>query len=314
MNRRATGALLLLALLWGGSFPFIRVAVPEFGPLPLMALRALIGAAVLVPMLAFSRRLDSLRDRTGHALLVGVINSALPFVLFAWAQQFVPAGLNAILNATTPFWTALVAWAWLGDQLDRRRIAGLVIGFGGVVILAWERASFGAGGSGWAILAALTAALSYGVSGSYMKRFLSGANPLAIATISQLSASALLTPLALLNLPTALPSAKACWAVLMLGVFCTGFAYAIFFWLMEKVGSARATTVTFLVPLFAVTWGSLLLDEQVTWDMVIGGSVILAGTALTLGFSPNLRLPLRRRPNPSAASAAPAAPATSAKS
>lgn len=299
MNRRATGALLLLALLWGGSFPFIRVAVPEFGPLPLMALRALIGAAVLVPMLALSGRLGSLRDRTGHALLVGVTNSAVPFVLFAWAQQFVPAGLNAILNATTPFWTALVAWAWLGDRLDKRRIIGLVIGFGGVVILAWERASFGVGGSGWAILAALAAALNYGFSASYMKRFLSGTNSLAVATLSQLSASALLAPLALLNLPTSLPSAKAWWAVVLLGVLCTGFAYAIFFWLLETVGSARATTVTFLVPLFAVTFGSLLLDERVTWDMAIGGSVILAGTALTLGIRLVPRLGARRPPSQS---------------
>jgi drug/metabolite transporter (DMT)-like permease len=124
-----------------------------------------------------------------------------------------------------------------------------------------------------------------------------------------LSASALLTPFALLNLPASLPSAKAWWAVLMLGVFCTGFAYAIFFWLMEKVGSARATTVTFLVPLFAVTWGSLLLDEKVTWDMVIGGSVVLAGTALTLGFSPNLRVLSRRRPGKSIASSNSAASA-----
>ncbi|NBS97724.1 MAG: EamA family transporter, partial [Betaproteobacteria bacterium] len=149
------------------------------------------------------------------------------------------------------------------------------------------------------ILAALAAALNYGFSASYMKRFLSGTNSLAVATLSQLSASALLAPLALLNLPTSLPSAKAWCAVVLLGVLCTGFAYAIFFWLLETVGSARATTVTFLVPLFAVTFGSLLLDERVTWDMAIGGSVILAGTALTLGIRLVPRLGARRPPSQS---------------
>lgn len=282
MTPRALAALLVLAALWGGSFPFMRAAVSEFGPLPMMALRAWIGAAVLLPMLWLSGRMGALRERTGFALAVGISNSALPFALFAWGQQFVAAGLNAILNATTPFWTALIAWLWLGEQLDRRRTAGLLIGFGGVLLLAWERANFHIGGSGWAILAALLASCSYGFSASFMRRYLTGVNPLAVATASQLSAGLLLSPFALASLPAHLPSPGAWAAVALLGVFCTGIAYAIFFWLIETVGAARATTVTLLVPLFAVLWGGLLLDERVSWDMALAGIIILAGTALTL--------------------------------
>ena len=284
MKRQSIATLVLLAALWGGSFPLMRVAVPEFGPLPLMALRSAIGAAVLLPMLILGGHTASLRDRPAHALVVGVLNSAVPFALFAWAQQFIPAGLNAILNATTPFWAALVAWFWFGERIGRLPLAGMLIGFSGVLVLIWERASLQSAGSGWAIVAALAATLHYGLAANYSRRFLVGANPIAVATASQLSALGLLSPGALVTLPQSMPSTTAWIAVGALGVLCTGIAYALFYWLIEAVGAARATTVTFLVPLSALVWGNVLLGEQVTLDMALGGLLVLTGTALTLGL------------------------------
>ena len=275
--------LLLLAALWGGSFLFMRVAAPEFGPVALALVRVAVAAAFLLAVLAWLGRLDGLRARWAPLAIVGTINSALPFVLFAYATLSVTAGFAAILNATTPMWGALVAWAWLREPLGAARAAGLAVGFAGVLLLVGGRAGTAPGGDAAAIAAGLAAALSYGVAASYARRRLADADPLLIAAGSQVGATLALAPLAAYAWPAQPVSAPAWACAVVMGIASTGWAYVIYFRLIARVGPARAMTVTYLVPLFALLWGALLLGEAPTPAMLAGGLVVLAGTALATG-------------------------------
>lgn len=287
MTIRSAAELLVLAALWGASFLFMRVAAPELGPIPLMALRVGIAAALLLPALALRRGTGDLRGRLLPMAVVGVFNSALPFCLFAYASLSVTAGLASILNATSPLWGGLVAHLWLKDRLTPSRMTGLAVGFGGVAFLVWGRASFKAGGAGLAVVAALLATLSYGFAASYTRRRLAGVNPLAVAAGSQAAAAALLLPMAALVWPAGPVSAPAWWSVALLGILCTAVAYVLYFRLIATIG-ALAISVTFLIPAFAILWGAIFLGEAVTARMLAGAAVVLVGTALATGM---VRLP-----------------------
>ncbi|QLQ33237.1 MAG: DMT family transporter [Candidatus Thiothrix singaporensis] len=290
MTPRNLFDLLLLAALWGGSFLFMRYAAPAFGAIPLIWLRVAIAAACLLPLLWWRGQLGLLWRHAGALLVVGIFNSALPFVLFAWALLSISAGLASILNAVTPIFTALIALLWLGERLNKSQTAGLLIGFAGVLLLAADKADFKPGGSGWAIVAMLGATLSYGFVANYMRRTLVGVPSLAAAAGAKLMASLVLAPLAYGFWPAVTPDLKAWLAVACLGVGSTALAFVLFFRLLTEIGTARAVTVTFLVPVFGVLWGKLFLDETVSTPMLLGGAVTVLGTALATGI---VRLPAR---------------------
>lgn len=284
MKPRDLVDLLLLAALWGASFLFMRLAAPEFGPIALIEVRLGIAAAFLLVVLGASRKLALLRPHAGPLTALGVINSALPFCLFAYATLSVTSGFAAILNATAPSWGALVAYLWLKDRLSASRLSGLAIGLAGAAVLVWDKASFEPGGSGLAVAAGLLGSLSYGVAANYATRRLSGVDPLAVATGSQVGAAIVLLPLALASWPAG-PVSMLAWAsVVVMGVASTGLAYILYFRLIANVGPARAIAVTFLVPVFATLWGNLLLDEAVSGRMLLGGGIVLLGTALSTGL------------------------------
>lgn len=292
MKRADVLELLLLAAIWGASFLFMRLAAPEFGPVATAALRVLGASLLLLPLLAWRPGLGELRQHWPALVLVGLLNSALPFALFSYAALSINAGLSSILNATTPMWAALVAWAWLGQRLDGSRLLGLALGFAGVVLLAWDKASFKPGGSGLALLACLGATLCYGLAANATKRFLGGVSALAVATGSQLSAALMLALPAWALRPASLPGPSAWVALVLLALLCTGLAYILFFRLMQRVGPTNTISVTFLIPLFALLWGGLFLGERLNLNMVLGGLVVLLGTALAVGV---WRLPGRAR-------------------
>lgn len=285
MQARDALTLVALAALWGASFLFMRLGARDFGPVALAALRVAIASAVLLPLLAARGEWPALRRHWRAVLAVGVLSSALPFVLFGHAALTLGAGTMSIFNATTPLWGALVAWLWLRDALAPLRIAGLALGFAGVLGLAWSQAGAAAGGgaNALAIAAALGATLSYGVAASATKRHLTGVAPVALAAGSQLGAAAVLAVPALLAWPAAAPSSTAWTAVAGLGVLSTGVAYILFFRLIARIGPANAIAVTYLIPVFAMLWGWLLLGERVTAPMFAGAAVVLAGTALATG-------------------------------
>ncbi len=280
MKARDLIDFLLLAALWGASFLFTRIAAPAFGPFAIADLRTAIAAVVLLALLAWRGGVPELAPNAPRLLLLGAFNSAIPFVLFAYAALSITAGLAAILNATVPLFAALVAWLWLRDRLTWLQWLGLAIGFAGVLWLSAGSANFTPGGGGWAIAAALVASVSYAISGNLAKRYFAHLRPLSVAAGSQIAAAVLLLPFTIVNWPAVAPRALDWFAVIALGVFCTGLAYALYFRLISRIGPTKTMAVTFLIPAFAMLWGALFLAEEVTALMLAGCAVILAGTAL----------------------------------
>jgi drug/metabolite transporter (DMT)-like permease len=283
MTRFLALEYLALAAIWGSSFLFMRVGGVEFGFVATAGVRVMIATLVLMPVLLANGQWQSLRRNAVPVLFVGLLNSALPFLLFAYAVTFISTGLSGILNATVPLFGAIIAWVWLKDRPGPARIAGLVIGFVGVVLLAMDSASFKPGGSGWAVLACLLASLCYGCAASFAKKYLTGVHPLATATGSQLGAALCLALPTAWYWPAHNPGAGAWMALLVLGVGCSGIAYILYFRLITHLGPARAVTVTCLVPVFASLNGTLLLGEALTLWMLLCGLVVVFGTALATG-------------------------------
>ena len=278
----------LLAAIWGASFLFMRIGTVEFGVWATAGLRVLIATLFLLPILLIRGHSQSLREHWKLVFLVGVTNSAIPFVCFSFALQSITVGLSSLLNATVPLFGAVIAWVWLSDRPSGSRMLGLAIGFLGVAMLAWDKASFkpDASGlsSGWGVLACLFACICYGISASFTKKFLGGLPSLVSSTGSQLGAALALLPLTIFYWPSQAVSMKAWGAVITLGVVCTGFAYILFFRLIERAGPAKALSVTFAIPVFAVLYGVILLGETVTPWMVGCGLVIVLGTTLSTGL------------------------------
>jgi drug/metabolite transporter (DMT)-like permease len=278
----------LLAAIWGASFLFTQLAVVEFGALPTAFVRVAIATVFLLPIVLLRGQGAVLRRHWVAIGIVGLLNSALPFALFAFALTTITTGLSAILNATVPLFGALAAWLWLQDRPTASRAVGLAIGFAGVALLAWDSASFkpDAGGlaSGWAVLACLAATLCYGIAATATKRYLTGLPALVTATGSQLGATLGLLAPALWSWPATTPGSRAWLALLAVGIVCTGVAYILYFRLIEETGPARALTVTFVLPVFAVLYGAVFLREAVTPWMLFCAAVIVCGTALSTGL------------------------------
>lgn len=302
MKTRDLIDLLLLAALWGASFLFMRVAAPEFGPVPLIEIRVAVAALFLLAILTWRGGLGGMLGKAVPLTVVGAINSALPFSLFAYAMLSVTAGFAAVLNASAPLFGALVAYLWFRETLTPARVLGLGVGFAGVLVLVWGKISFKADGSGWAVVAALVASLAYGIAANYTKRHLTGFDPVATATGSQIAATALLLPLAVLYWPATMPSLSSWLSAIALGIACTAIAYILYFRLIAHLGPAKAIAVTYLIPVFGMVWGLVFLHEVITPSMITGCVVILLGTALATGtLAFGAKLPVAADPSRSRA-------------
>ena len=266
----------------------MRMGALEFGAIATAGLRVAVAALFLLPIMAVKGHMAAFRQHWKLTCLVGLTNSAIPFACFSYALLSITTGLSAILNATVPLFGALVAWLWLKDRPHGARILGLAIGFAGVTMLAWDKASFKPDASGvttgWAVLAVLLACTCYAISASFTRRYLGGVPALVNAAGSQCGATLGLALPTVWLWPASTPSTKAWLAIVAVGVVCTGLAYILYFRLIENAGPARALAVTFMVPVFAVLYGVLLLGEVVTPWMVLCGAVIVCGTALSTGL------------------------------
>jgi len=280
------GEFILLAAIWGSSFLFTRLGAAEFGALATAGVRVTVAAIFLTPVLLARGLGPTLQRHWQKILFLGLLNSGIPFACYAYALLSITTGLSALLNATVPLFGALVAWLWLRDQPHGLKNLGLLIGFVGVAMLAWGKASFkpDASGlsSGWAVVACLVATSCYGIAASYTRRYLAGVSSLVVATGSQIGAALGLALPTVLFWPSQTPSLTAWAALLVVGVLCTGIAYVLYFRLIDKMGAARSLTVTFLIPVFAVIYGVIFLGESVTAWMLMCGVIILAGTALSV--------------------------------
>src|SRR4249919_2329321 len=241
--------IVVLGAIWGASFLFMRMAAPVFGAAPLVDVRLALGCAVLLPFLWKFRAQFPLKLWPKLAL-IGAINSAVPFVLFAWAAQRAPAGIGAICNSMTVLFTAIVGVLFFGEKISARRAAAALVGFLGVVVLASGKT---AGASiGWAVAA---------------------------ATLT--TSALLLLPFAIAYWPAHAISTKSWLATGALGVLCTGTAFVMYYRLIARVGASRAATVTYLVPVFGIAWAWMLLGEAVTPTMLAAGLLILGSVAFS---------------------------------
>jgi drug/metabolite transporter (DMT)-like permease len=270
--------LVALGAIWGGSFLFMRVAANDFGPLALVEVRLALGALVLLPFL-WQARAQFTASIWWRLALIGAINSAIPFVLFAWAAQRAPAGIGAIANATAVMFTTLVAFAFYGERITGRRAVGVAAGFAGVAVLASAKVAGDSVLS--AALAGTFASLLYGVSANLIRRYLAGLPASAVAAATLLCATVLLAPFAIVAWPEN-PIPMHSWlSAAGLGLLCTGVAFLLYYRLIHRIGAPRASTVTYLVPLFAVLWAWTILGEPLTVNMAIAAAMILGGVALS---------------------------------
>lgn len=277
--------ILLVAALWGASFLFIRVAVPQLGPLGLMVVRTGLAGIALLPVVVATRRTPKTRDSHRY-LILGLTSAAVPFALIAFAELHLPASLAAILNATTPLFTALLTAAVTKTAPTPRRLAGIVVGVVGVAVVVGVGPVAVTPGVLLAVGASLMAAISYAVGGVYAQRRMSDLKPLTLATGQNLAAAALLIIPALLTHPTTPPSGTAWANAAALGLASSAVGFAVFYKLVATIGPLGALSVTFLVPVFGLVWSALFLGEAITWALVLGLAVILAGLYLLLGPQP----------------------------
>jgi drug/metabolite transporter (DMT)-like permease len=277
-----THILLLLALsaIWGSSFMFMRILAPLIGPVATTDLRLLVAAAFLFLLFLLIRFKPAWRRNWKHFLAIGVVNSAIPFLLYSFASLYLPASVEVIFNSLSPLFGALFSLLWLGDKLTVRKSGGLALGIGGVVVMS----SLGAIPSGLlaalGVAACLFAPMCYGLAGVYMKKKAMGVKPMAVAGGSQLSAGLLLAPFLFFSPPLAVVRWQVALLVVVFGVLCSAVAYLIYYKLIADIGPTKALTVTFLMPVFGMLWGALFLHEQITVGMLAGAALILAGTFL----------------------------------
>jgi drug/metabolite transporter (DMT)-like permease len=285
MRPRDFAGLALLGALWGGSFLFIRVAVPALGPFLLVELRVSLAAAALLLYALAAGRGPKIRRRWRSFLILGFLNAAVPFSLISAAEIHLTASLAAILNSSTVMFTAMVAAIWMGDVLTARKLVGIVLGIVGVtVFVGWDPIPLN-GVVLLSVAAMLVASLSYALGATYVKSSFSGIPPLGMA-IGQLgAATALLLPSSVVSFPGEVPSSAVTFSMLGLALLSTAAAYLIYFRLIENVGPTSTVTVTLLVPVFGLVFGVLLLDEPFGPGTLAGLGIILSSVVLITGVS-----------------------------
>jgi drug/metabolite transporter (DMT)-like permease len=279
MRRADTARLVLLAAIWGASFLFNRITAPVLGPVLTAELRTLIAGIALAVYFGFAGFNPEWRRWGRQYVIVGVLTSALPFLLWAYAALTLTAGLMSVLNATSPMWGALWSAVLLGERLNARKLLGLAIGVAGVALVTQP------GKEGLAyvpVVAALAAAFCYGLAGGYMKRWASGVPSRGMAVGTQLAAGVLLIPFIAVSPPAVVPTPLVVASMLALGLLCGAIAYVLYFRLIADIGATGALTVTYLIPVFGVLWGALFLGEALSVSMLAGGALVILGTVFVL--------------------------------
>jgi drug/metabolite transporter (DMT)-like permease len=291
----------ILSSAWGTSFLFIKLGVEDYSPLMLGWLRLSIAALSIWAVVAFQR----LRPRRsvkliGALLLVGLVNNALPFTLIPWGEQYISSGLAAILNSSMPLFTIVIAHFVLADEkITLRRLAGLVLGFAGVITLMAPEAVQSGGDvfnstSLRGQLAVVFSAFCYALASVFIRRYLRGENPIVLAAGQTTAASLWLTPLVLLTehpLNFSQGSFSSVFAVLWLGLVSTAFAYLLYFKLIVRVGAIQVSLTTYIIPIIGVILGAIFLREHITWLMLSATAMILSGVVIVNGLPGFVKVP-----------------------
>jgi drug/metabolite transporter (DMT)-like permease len=276
-------ALLLIALsgIWGSSFIFIRYLAPIIGPLATADSRMLLAGVVLVLFFFLTGFKPGWRKNARHFLVIGLLNSAVPFVLYSIAALVIPAAMEAIFNSMSPMFGAIFAALWLDEKLTPRKIAGLLLGVGGVVVMSSLGGLSVDVRTVLAVVACVLAPMCYGLAGVYIRTRAAQVKPMAVAGGSQLFGGLALLPfVAVFPPPASAIDGRLALIVISFALLCSAVAYIIYYKLIADIGPTKALTVTFLIPVFAMLWGLIFLNETITGSMLLGAAIILVGTFL----------------------------------
>ena len=263
--------LILLGAVWGSAFMFIKISADDFGPILLVNLRLLLAGALFLPFLLQKKYLAYFKSHFSGILILGIFSNAFPFTMFSYASLGATSNMLGILNGTTAFMTMVVAYFWLKESITPKQIFGIILGFLGILVLvnpANGSATLGASGF------ALVVALSYSFSGVYIQKYQLNANKFVLIGWAMLFGGLFLIPLSFFNLPDQMPDNNAIAALMWLGIVSTGIAYLGYIRLIEQIGAVRTSTVTYLLPVFSIIWGSIFLQEKITW-IIFGGFIFV---------------------------------------
>ena len=268
----------ILGAVWGSAFMFIKIATPELGPIALVNIRLAVAGLIFIPFLLQQKYLKHFRSNLKSILVLSVINTALPFSLFAYASLESSSNMLSILNGTTAIMAVVISTIWLKIRLNFFQIMGVFIGLFGIVVLANPDNVYI---SMKATIFCLSAAFCYALSANYIQKFAYKTNTIVLIGWSLVIASVLLLPITFFNLPSQLPSNNVIFSILWLGVISTGVAFLGYVRLIEKVGAVKTATVAYFIPVFGVIWGYVFLGEPITLQILIGMILILIGIVFT---------------------------------
>ena len=289
MNFGDLTRMISLAVIWGASFLFLKIGAPVLGPILLIEYRVAFGATFLLAASLLLKKPLNLKENWKHYFLLGFFNCAFPFLLYAFAAKTLSASILSVMHATCPIWTAVIAAIWLRQTLPSRSIMGMFLGIVGVgILVGFDKISIQPG-AGWAIVAMLLGAFSFGIAVTYAKSTRS-ISPYANAHGSLWAATILIAPAIPFFPATASPTVSVMAAVILLGVLCSGIAYLLYFRLVQDIGPTSTLTVTYLIPIFGIFWGSLFLQEVIGWHTVAGSLFAILGTALVTDYFPHLKI------------------------
>lgn len=274
---------IVLSLLWGSSFLWIKIAVQEIGPFTLVAFRILFGLLGFLIFFLITRPALPSRAYIGPFALMGLFNITVPFVLISWSEKFIPSGMASVLNSTTPLWAIVISPFFIAeDRLTVKKVLGLVLGFGGVVMLVSNQLAGGVGNQAIAPLTMLAATFCYAITAVYSRLKLTGLDPIAQTAGAFTGAALAIVPSAMIvEAPFQLPQLPITWlALAWLGLLGTFTAYMLYYSLIHSIGPMRATSVTYVMALVGVVLGILFLSEPPDWRLFAGGALIIGGVML----------------------------------
>ena len=280
--------LFILSAIWGSSFLFLRIASPEFGPIFLIEMRVASGLIVLLPICLLLGKIQELKDNWKMIFILSLSNMTIPFCLFAYSALNMGAGILSIINATVPFFTAIIAFLVYQQRMTRYGLIGLMVGFMGVAVLVFDPSESSGVTNDLAIPSALFACVLYGVALNIVSHKLQGVSGISITTGALFFSTIVLIPFAVVERPEVMPQGSVWFSVLALGVVCTGFGYILFYRLIARIGSQQAIMTTYLIPIFSILWGNLFLAESITLFMIFGGMLVLMGVGMTTGRLPGI--------------------------
>ena len=280
--------LLILSAIWGSSFLFLRIASPEFGPIFLIEMRVASGLIVLLPICLLLGKIQELKENWKMIFILSLSNMTIPFCLFAYSALNMGAGILSIINATVPFFTAIIAFLVYQQRMTRYGLIGLMVGFMGVAVLVFDPSESSGVTNDLAIPSALFACVLYGVALNIVSHKLQGVSGISITTGALFFSTIVLIPFAVVERPEVMPQGSVWFSVLALGVVCTGFGYILFYRLIARIGSQQAIMTTYLIPIFSILWGNLFLAESITLFMIFGGMLVLMGVGMTTGRLPGI--------------------------